>query len=93
MDKTTLRARLHSLVDDVVCQGVHYSFEISVLRDGRHALGLVRTGSADAAVLGGVYPSRARLADRAPADLVAQGVPPAVVAYVTESLHLMTAYA
>ena len=93
MDKTAPRARLHSLVDDVVCQGVHYSFEISILRDGRHALGMVRSGNAEAAVLGGVYPSRARLAERAPADLLAQGVPPAVVAYVGDSLHLITAYA
>ena len=93
MDKTTARARLHSLVDDVVCQGVHYSFEISILRDGRHALGLVRSGSTASPVLGGVYPSRSRLAERAPVDLLAQGIPPAVAAYVTESLHLMTAYA
>ena len=93
MDKTTARARLHSLVDDVVCQGVHYSFEISILRDGRHALGMVRSTPADAPLLGGVYRNRSELVRRVQTDLARQGVPPAVVRYVTESLHLMTAYA
>jgi hypothetical protein len=93
MDLSTSRARLHNLVDDVVCQGVHYSFEISILRNGRHALGLVRSGAVESVVLGGVYPSRARLAERGRRDLLAKGVPPAVVAYVIESLHLITAYA
>jgi len=93
MDIAPLRTRLHTLVDDVVCQGVHYGFEISILRDGRHALGLVRTGAMPTPLLGGVYRSRAELVARAPADLRSQGVPPAVVSYVTESLHLITAYA
>ena len=91
MDLKLPRARLHSLVDDVVCQGVRYSFEISILRDGRHALGLLRSGDADARVLGGIYANRTRLVERGTVDLLAQGVPPAVVAYVAESLHLITA--
>jgi len=93
MDIAPLRTRLHTLVDDVVCQGVRYGFEISILRDGRHALGMVRGGALDSPLLGGVYRSRGQLLERAPADLRAQGVPPAVVSYVTESLHLITAYA
>jgi hypothetical protein len=93
MDIAPVPTRLHTLVDDVVCQGVRYGFEISILRDGRHALGMVRAGGLQAPLLGGVYRSRAQLMQRAPSDLRAQGVPPAVVAYVTESLHLITAYA
>jgi hypothetical protein len=93
MDIAPLRTRLHSLVDDVVCQGVRYGFEISILRDGRHALGMVRSTPADAPLLGGVYRNRSELVRRVQTDLARQGVPPAVVRYVTESLHLMTAYA
>ena len=93
MDIASPRTRLHTLVDDVVCQGVRYGFEISILRDGRHALGMVRAGDLKACLLGGVYASRSQLVERAPAELRAQGVPPAVVRYVTESMHLMIAYA
>ena len=93
MKVARLRTRLHTLVDDVVCQGVRYGFEISIMRDGRPALGLVREGRLDQPVLGGVYATRSALAARAPADLLAQGVPPSVVSYVAESLHLITAYA
>src|SRR5438477_645805 len=51
MDIAPLRTRLHTLVDDVVCQGVRYGFEISILRDGRHALGMVRAGALETPLL------------------------------------------
>jgi hypothetical protein len=92
MGKVDLKSRAHSLVDDVVCQGVRYWFELSALQDGRHALAMIRPGVAGTPVLGGVYRGMARMVAQAPKDLLGQGVPPAVVGYVEESLRLFIAY-
>jgi hypothetical protein len=87
-----LRTKAHSLVDDVVCQGVCYRFELGAGEDGRHTATLIRPAEAGSPTLGGSYGSMAAMAARAPADLLRQGVPPAVVAYVVDSLSLFLAY-
>jgi hypothetical protein len=92
MSKVDLKVRAQSFVDDVVCQGVRYWFELSVFADGCHATSLIRSADPDGAVLGGIYPSFERMYNQAPAHLREQGVPPAVAAYVEESLRLMTVY-
>lgn len=92
MGKADLQLRARSFVDDVVCQGVRYWFELGVLPDGRHAAAMIRSNSADSRVLGGFYNSMARMVAQAPIDLRDQGVPPAVVAYVQESLCLLRTY-
>jgi hypothetical protein len=92
MDKVDLQTRAHSLVDDVVCQGVRYWFELSAFADGCHATALVRSADPDGPVLGGIYSSFERMFNQAPGHLREQGVPPAVAAYVEESLRLMTVY-
>ena len=92
MGKADLRSRTRSLVDDVVCQGVRYLFEIGVLKDGRHATALIRVAATEGAVLGGFYSSMDRMVAQLPIDLHKQGVPPSVVAYVQESFHLLTIY-
>ncbi|MDQ6628497.1 MAG: hypothetical protein M3Z29_08630 [Pseudomonadota bacterium] len=92
MGNVELKSRAHSLVDDVVCQGVRYLFELSAFEGGCHATALVRSGRAADPVLGGFYPSMDRMLAQGPADLCRQGVPPAVVSYVKESLSLFMAY-
>ncbi len=92
MGKQHLRTRAYSLVDDVVCQGVCYRFELGTGDDGRYTAALIRPADVAGAVLGGSYASMAAMAARAPADLLRQGVPPAVVSYVVESLSLFLAY-
>ena len=92
MGKVDQQVRAHSLIDDVVCQGVRYWFELSVFADGCHATAMVRSTDPDGPVLGGIYPSFERMYTQAPAHLREQGVPPSVAAYVEESLRLMTVY-
>jgi hypothetical protein len=92
MGKIALQHRALSLVDDVVCQGVRYWFELTAFADGSHSTAMVRSADPDGTVLGGLYPSFERMFTLAPAHLRAQGVPPAVAAYVEESLRLMTVY-
>lgn len=92
MAKADLQLRAHSLVDDVVCQGVRYWFELSAFADGCHATALMRSAEAQAPVLGGLYRSLDRMLAQAPDDLLKQGVPPAVVAYVADSLRVFILY-
>ena len=92
MGKRVLQSKAYSLVDDVMCQDVCYCFEIGALEDGRHIAALIRPAETDGPVLGGSYDSMAAMVAQAPADLLGQGVPPAVVAYVVESLTLFLAY-
>ncbi len=87
-----LKPKAYSLVDDVVCQGVCYCFEVGVLADGRHSTAMIRPADADSPVLGGLYDSMDAMVARAPADLLEQGVPPSVVSYVVDSLNLFVAY-
>jgi hypothetical protein len=92
MAKVDLKSRAHSLVDDVVCQEVRYWFELSAFEDGSHAIALMRSADPDSPVLGGRYRSKSRMMSEAPEQLLQQGVPPAVVAYVGESLRLLAVY-
>jgi len=92
MGKQELKTKAHSLVDDVVCQGVCYRFELGAGDDGRHTAALIRPGDIDGTVFGGSYGSMAAMAARVPADLLRQGVPPAVVCYLVDSLSLFLAY-
>ena len=84
--------KAHSLVDDVVCQGVCYCFEVGVFEDGRHSTAMIRPADIDGPVLGGLYADMDAMVARAPADLLEQGVPPSVVSYVVDSLNLFVAY-
>ena len=92
MGKADLQLRAHSLVDDVVCQGVRYWFELSAFVDGCHATALMRSASAESPVHGGLYRSLDRMLAQAPADLLQQGVPPSVVDYVKDSLRVFMMY-
>ncbi len=92
MGKLHLRTRAYSLVDDVICQGVCYRFELGAGEDGRYTAALIRPSDVAGTVSGGSYASMAAMASGAPADLLRQGIPPAVVSYVVESLSLFLAY-
>ena len=43
-------------------------------------------------MLGGFYPSMEKMLAQAPVDLAEQGVPPAVISYVNDSLRLLKVY-
>ena len=92
MNPSYLQAKAYSLVDDVVCQGVCYCFEVGVLDGGRHTTAMIRPAETGGPVLGGFYDSMESMVARVPADLLEQGVPPSVVSYVVDSLNLLVAY-
>jgi hypothetical protein len=71
---------------------VRYWFELGVLADGLHAAALIRSDGPGGRVLGGFYPTMAQMVAQAPLDLAEQGVPPAVIAYVKDSLRLLRVY-